>query len=64
MSPTVTERALGMSSKTPRQTTPPVSTLASNVLSGRVTPTAAQIRTLAATALGQDQTFGQKPKSK
>lgn len=53
-----------MSNKTPRQTTPPVSTLASNVLSGRVKPTAAQIRTLAATALSQDQTQGQKPKGR
>lgn len=54
-----------MSSKNPpRQTTPSVSTLASNVLSGRVTPSAAQVRTLAATALGQDQTPGQKPKGR
>lgn len=50
------------SSSTPRQTSPKVSSLASGVLSGRVTPTPAQVRTLAATALGQDQTKGQKPR--
>lgn len=47
---------------TPRETSPKVSSLASNVLSGRVTPTKAQVKTLAASALGQDQTRGQKPK--
>ena len=47
----------------PRQTSPKVSTLASKVLSGAIkTPTPAQARTLAASALGQDQTKGQKPK--
>ena len=50
-----------MSQPTPRQTSPSVSTLASGVLAGRVNPTAAQVRTLAATALRQDQTAGQKP---
>lgn len=53
-----------MPKTTPRQTSPSVSTLASGVLSGRVKPTAAQIRTLAGTALGQDQTPGQKPKGR
>lgn len=48
----------------PRQTSPKVSTLAANVLAGRVKPTTAQTKTLAASALGQDQTKGQKPKSK
>jgi hypothetical protein len=48
----------------PRQTSPKVSSLASRVLSGAVKPTAAQTRTLAASALGQDQTRGQKPKSR
>lgn len=49
--------------KTPsRQTSSPVSTLASNVLAGRVKPTASQVRTLAATALSQDQTPGNKGK--
>lgn len=42
----------------PKQTSPKVSTLASGVLSGRVTPTKSQIKTLAATALGQDQKKG------
>lgn len=51
-------------SKPPRQTSPKVSTLASDVLSGRTKPTASQIRTLAASALGQDQTRGQGPKQK
>ena len=51
-----------MTKTTPRQTSPKVSTLASNVLSGRIKPTPAQVRTLAATALSQDQTQGQKPK--
>jgi len=46
----------------PRETSPAVSTLASGVLSGRITPSKAQVLTLAATALGQDQTKGQKPK--
>lgn len=49
---------------TPRQTSPKVSTLASGVLSGAIKPTAAQSRTLAASALGQDQTRGQKPRGK
>jgi len=48
----------------PRQTSPKVSTLASGVLSGRITPTETQVKTLAATALGQDQTKGQKPRGK
>jgi hypothetical protein len=43
----------------PRQTSSKVSTLASGVLSGAIKPTAAQSRTLAASALGQDQTKGQ-----
>ncbi len=44
---------------TPRQTSPDISTLASNVLAGRVQPTHSEIMALAATALGQDQTRGQ-----
>ena len=48
----------------PKQTSPAVSTLASRVLSGSVKPTAAQVRTLAASALSGDQTAGQKPKGK
>lgn len=45
-----------------KQTSPKVSTLASKVLSGAVKPTQAQAKTLAATALGQDETKGQKGK--
>jgi len=43
-----------------KQTSSKVSTLASNVLAGRVTPTKTQINSLAASALGQDQKKGQK----
>lgn len=46
----------------PKQTSPKVSSLASGVLAGRVKPTVAQVKTLAATALGQDQTRGQGKK--
>jgi hypothetical protein len=48
----------------PRQTSPKVSSLASRVLSGATKPTAAQSRTLAASALGQDQTKGQASKKR
>lgn len=48
----------------PRQTSPKVSSLASRVLSGATKPTAAQSRTLAASALGQDQTRGQGAKKR
>ena len=47
---------------TPRQTSPKVSTIASGILSGSIKPTAAQMRTVAASALGQDQSRGQGPK--
>lgn len=53
-----------MAKPPPRQTSPKVSSLASRVLSGTTKPTASQVRTLAASALGQDQTRGQKPKGK
>ena len=46
----------------PRQTSPKISTLASGILSGAIKPTPAQIRSVAASALGQDQKPGQKPK--
>jgi len=49
-----------MAKPPPKQTSFEVSTLASGVLSGRVNPTKAQVKTLAATALGQDQTKGKK----
>ena len=43
-----------------RQTGNSVSTLASNVLAGRIKPTAAQSRRLAASALSQDETRGRR----
>ena len=50
-------------SKMPKkQTSPKVSTLASKVLSGAKTPTKAEVKTLAATALGQDEKKGQTRK--
>lgn len=49
-----------MANTPPRQTSPKISTLASKVLSGSVKPTPIQIKSLAASALGQDQTKGQK----
>ena len=48
--------------KSPRETTSRVSSLASRVLSGNLKPSASQIRSLAASALSQDQTPGQKPR--
>jgi hypothetical protein len=42
-----------------RQTSSAVSTLAGKVLSGAIKPTQAQINTLAASALAQDQKKGQ-----
>jgi len=54
------EEAIMASKPPPRQTSPKVSTLASNVLAGRVNPTRTQINSLAASALGQDQKPGQK----
>ena len=47
-----------------KQTSPKVSTLAAQVLSGAKKPTKAETLTLAASVLGQDETKGQKPKSK
>ncbi len=49
-----------MAKSPPRQTSSKVSTLASKVLSGSVKPTPVQIKSLAASALGQDQTKGQR----
>jgi len=43
-----------------RQTGNKVSSLASGVLAGRIKPTAAQVRTLAASALSQDETKGRR----
>ena len=43
-----------------RRTGNSVSSLASNVLAGRTKPTAAQIRSLAASALSQDEHKGKR----
>lgn len=49
----------------PRQTSPKVSTIASKILSGDLKrPSAAQIKSVAASALGQDQTKGQGSKKR
>lgn len=53
------ERNTSMSKK---QTSPKVSTLASNVLTGKVKPTPAQTKTLAASVLSQDEKKGQTKK--
>ena len=42
-----------------KQTSPAISTLASNVLTGRINPTKAQIASLAGAALSNDETKGQ-----
>lgn len=47
----------------PKQTSPRVSTIASGILSGKIkSPTKTQIKSVAASALGQDQTKGQSKK--
>jgi hypothetical protein len=52
-------------SKPKKQTSDRVSKLASDVLAGRKNPTKSEIKTLAASALGQDETKGtRKPKPK
>lgn len=46
-----------------KQTSNTVSTIASGILSGKIAkPTTAQMKSVAASALGQDQTKGQPPK--
>ena len=51
----------GGSKPPPKQTSSKVSTTASGILSGKIAnPTKAQIKSVAASALGQDQTKGQK----
>jgi len=49
-----------MVKKTTKQTSNSVSSLASGVLSGRVKPTQKQVKTLAASALGQDEHKGKR----
>jgi len=52
-----------MAKPPPKQTSSKVSTIASGILSGKIaTPTKAQMKTVAASALGQDQTKGQSKK--
>lgn len=43
-----------------KQSSPPVSTLASKILSGQKTPTPTDARKLAASVLSQDEKKGQK----
>jgi hypothetical protein len=50
--------------KKSRETSSDISTIAADVLAKRIKPTANQIMALAASALGQDQTKGQQPKTK
>jgi hypothetical protein len=45
-----------------KQTSSKISSLAGQVLSGSKKPTPAEVRSLAASALAQDQTQGQQPK--
>jgi hypothetical protein len=45
-----------------KATSNPVSSLASDVLAGRIKPTVKQVKTLAATALSQDEFKGKKRK--
>jgi hypothetical protein len=47
-----------------KQTSSRVSTIASGILSGKIKPTIAQIKSVAASALGQDQTKGQGKKER
>lgn len=48
----------------PRQTSSKVSSIASGILSGNISnPTKAQIKSIAASALGQDQPRGRAPRS-
>jgi hypothetical protein len=54
-----------MAKQPPRQTSPRVSTVASRILSGDLkNPTSSQMKSVAASALGQDQTKGQNPKGR
>lgn len=54
-----------MANPPPRQTSSKVSTVASGILSGKIAkPTPAQIKSVAASALGQDQIKGQSTKKR
>jgi hypothetical protein len=50
--------------KKPKETSSTISQLASDILTDRIMPTLEQIKSIAASALGQDQTKGKKPKTK
>lgn len=47
-----------------KQTTDAISQLASDILADRIVPTVEQIKSIAASALGQDQTKGQRARKK
>ena len=47
-----------------KETSQKISQLASDILADRIVPTVEQIKALAASALGQDETKGKKPKEK
>jgi hypothetical protein len=47
-----------------RQTTGAISQLASDILADRIVPTIEQIKSIAASALAQDQAKGKRPKKK
>ena len=47
-----------------KETSQKISQLASDILADRIVPTVDQIKALAASALGQDETKGKKPKVK
>ena len=51
-----------MAKPPPKQTSPAISTIAAKTLSGSIKPTPAQVRSMAASLVSQDQTRGQKPK--
>ncbi|MCW3838455.1 hypothetical protein ACFQ1E_20055 [Sphingomonas canadensis] len=59
------KKPAGGSKSPPRQTSPRVSTIASRILSGaNPKPTKAQIKTIAASVMSQDQTKGQALKKR
>lgn len=47
-----------------KETSQKISQLASDILADRIVPTVEQIKAIAASALGQDETKGKKPKGK
>jgi hypothetical protein len=55
------KKSNGSAAGAKKQTSPKVSSLASKVLSGKIKPSAAQIMTLAATGMSQDEKGKRKP---